>query len=249
VPPRSFDTSEAPVEWWRALRRGTPAESAQALEDIARHYQSLVTSTAYTFKTTLPSYIRDEDLISYGQIGLLKAIGLYNPAYGPFRRFASTYVYGAVVDELRSQDWAPRNLRRDQREIRKATAKLRTEEGTPSMSEVAKQLGWDAARVESTMRRVANSHHQTLEGVEQVLDAHTEPDSHTQAGALMRVFVETMETFPPVTQYILARVYFDNATLTEVAVTLRLPLNAVRKLHAGAVVAIYERVYSAAKFS
>lgn len=242
--PKTFDVSEADPQLWVDLRSDETYEFA--LDALVRHYQFLVDAMAYKFKCTVPSYIVDADLISYGQMGLLKAIARYDPEVGTFKKFSSTYIYGAIVDEFRSQDWAPRNLRKDQRTIRKAHAALRDENGTPSLGLVAEHLGWDQARIESTIRKVNNSHHQTLEGVDSILDSHTEPDAQSQVLSLCRKFVETMETFPPLSQLILVKVYFENMTLTQVSDSLRQPLTLVRKLHVEAVSEILDQMESEA---
>lgn len=243
---RSFDTSEAPQEWWEDFLSGNPTKYERALDLLVRHYQFLVEGIAHKFKTTLPSWISDDDLRSYGQIGLLKAMSRYDPESGAFSKFASTIVRGAILDELRSQDWAPRNLRRDQREIRKATKALATDEGTPSVAAVAAHLGWEEARLESTIQRVNNSHHQTLDGVEYITDDHAEPESVSQTTVLLGVFVDTLETFPTLTQYIIARVYFGGETLTQVAEGISLPLTTVRRMHSEAVAEVLAQVESAA---
>jgi RNA polymerase sigma factor for flagellar operon FliA len=142
--------AEAPRALWDAL--ATPEGSQDALQDLARHYQDLVRSIAFNLKLTLPSYINDQDLLSYGQFGLLRAIERYDPEKGPFRRFASVYVRGAIVDELRSQDWAPKGLRREQRKMRQATKRLSDADGDPTLSQIAASLGWEAAKVVALQR-------------------------------------------------------------------------------------------------
>lgn len=236
---------EAPRHLWDVLARGPGPGYEETLDWLVRHYQGLVTATAYKFKSTLPSFIVDEDLLSYGQLGLLKAIERYDPDLGPFRRFASSYVYGAILDELRSQDWAPRGLRREQRLVRQATTKLQNSED-PSLSSVAASLGWEAARLESTMRQVQNSHHQTLEGAETEdgVQFHVaeDVDGMLSADAMCATFCEIWDAFDEVTQYVLVRVYFMAETLTAVAQTTSLPLAVVRRIHTEAVNYLYDQV-------
>lgn len=241
---RAWTREEAPREWWTRLQ--DPDDYDIALDLIVRHYQGFVQGLAFRFKSTLPSYISDDDLLSYGQIGLLKAIARYNPEAGAFRKFASTYVHGAIVDELRSQDWAPRNLRKDQQSIRKAKTNLQVAGEEVSVADLADHLGWDAARLESTVQKVQNSHHQTLDGVELILDSHTDPESMTQTEILCGVFVDTLETFSPLIQYVMASVYFEGASLTMVSAKTNVPLATIRQIHSDALALIFDRVESAA---
>ena len=245
------DTEVSRSTWARLalLSEQKDSEYSDLLDQVVRHYQSLVAATAFRFKSTLPSYVTSDDLLSYGQIGLLRAIERYDPDLGPFRRFASSYVYGAILDELRSQDWAPRGLRREQRLVRQATAQLGTTAAAPSLAAVAAQLGWDAARLTSTIRQVTNSHHQTLEGAEHeegVLRESEDLDGILSSDSLCEMFTDTFETFDEPTQYVLARVYFLAETLTTVAQTTGLPLVAVRRLHLDALGVLFDRAQQVA---
>jgi RNA polymerase sigma factor for flagellar operon FliA len=237
---------EAPQEWWVALRTGTPEQREAALDLLARHSQDLVRSIALALKSTLPSWVGDDDLISYGQIGLLRAMGKYNPQEGPFRRFASSYIYGAIRDELRSQDWAPRGLRRDQRVLREVTKQIAKEQDEdPTSAQVAERMGWSEERLEAFQRQVTNSHHRTLEGSDFEDETLLEPEdsqASLSSDAMTAKFVETFDTFDLLTQYVLARLYFQHETLTAVAASTNLPLALVRQLHSDAVVRLYAQV-------
>lgn len=244
---QALDNGEAPDDIWDALD-GPDAE--EALEVLCRHYQGLVMSQAYKFKSSMPSYISSDDLISYGQVGLLKAIRTYDPSKGPFRRYASTLIYGSTLDELRSQDWAPRGLRRDQRMIRQATAHLRNQPGRsasePPIGAVAEHLGWDAARLESTLRQVSNSHHQALEGAETedgVLVDSQDPVSDTMVTTLTDGFVDAFDGFDEATQYLLVRFYFCGDTLTTIAADTGLPLAVIRRIHTDAVLRVFSQAH------
>lgn len=226
-----YSTEEAPLQWWRILATGSDSDSRQARNDLILHYQFLVTGTARKFKRTLPSWITDDDLISYGQSGLIKAVDRYDPDQGPFKRFASTFIHGAIVDELRSQDWAPRGLRRDQRAISEATQQLGTGDSTPSLSQVAQHLGWESARLESTLRRISNAQHQSLDGVD-VLSAEDDLDGQSRERILLDEFVDYLETLPEVEQLVMVRRYFLGEPLTTVASQVSLPLSVVSRIHA-----------------
>jgi RNA polymerase sigma factor for flagellar operon FliA len=249
--------SEAPMHLWDKLCSLDQAESDQALDVLVRHYQFLVEAQTWKFKTSLPSFIAPDDLLSYGQVGLLRAIDRYDPDKGPFRPFATTYVYGAMLDELRSQDWAPRALRREQRLVRQATRALRDEstDGQPSLSAVADHLGWDAARLASTLRRVENSHHLAIEAHETTEDeeeaaAWLLEDDHAQAAhaqsVLVDTFVAAFDRLDEVARYVLVRVYYLQETLGAVAAHTGLPNSVIRKIHLDALNLVFDDVEAAA---
>ncbi len=66
----------------------------------------------------IPAYREVDDFISCGLEALIRSIDRYDPEKGAtLEQFAWTRIHGAVIDELRRFDWAPRSLRRLEREM------------------------------------------------------------------------------------------------------------------------------------
>jgi DNA-directed RNA polymerase specialized sigma subunit len=66
----------------------------------------------------MPARCEVEDFISCGLEALIQSIDRYDPAKGAtLEQYAWTRIHGAVLDELRRQDWAPRSVRRWERDI------------------------------------------------------------------------------------------------------------------------------------
>src|SRR5688500_5327372 len=91
----------------------------------------------------LPSRSNVEDFVSCGIIALIGAIDRYDDSKGAtLKQFAWTRVQGAVVDELRRLDWAPRSLRRWERDVARARARFVSQHGRrPSREELADMVG------------------------------------------------------------------------------------------------------------
>lgn len=99
---------------------GTPS-SAQR-NALAREHEALVRKLAYRMAARLPHNIEADDLISSGMIGLLDAIERFDSSRGvSFRNYAELRIRGAMLDELRRQDWVPRSVRRDATVLGQAT--------------------------------------------------------------------------------------------------------------------------------
>jgi len=88
-----------------------------------------------------------EDLVSAGSIGLLQAMTSFEPSRGlAFSTFAVQRIRGAMIDELRSRDWAPRSVRARARQMAAAVHGLEVELGRePTARETAMRLGVDLA--------------------------------------------------------------------------------------------------------
>ncbi|MGQ0656628.1 MAG: RNA polymerase sigma factor FliA [Chromatiales bacterium] len=117
-----------------------PPEDAQQL---VQQHATLVKRIAYHLMSRLPPSVHAEDLIQAGMIGLLEASRNYDPALGAsFETYAGIRIRGAMLDEIRKGDWAPRSLHRKVREMAKAVAEVEREKGRDARdAEVAEKLG------------------------------------------------------------------------------------------------------------
>src|ERR1700678_4508174 len=87
----------------------------------------------------LPSHLDRDDLQSAGVLGYLRAAARYDATRGAsFRGFCALRIRGAVLDELRSWDWAPRSVHKNNRRITRVTSSLTTQlEREPTGAELA----------------------------------------------------------------------------------------------------------------
>ena len=99
-------------------------------------YRPVITRIAYQVATGLPPAVDLNDLISDGTIGLIKAIGTYDPSRQvQFSSYAEGRIRGAILDGLRGLDWMPRSLRRSLRRLERARLDLQQRHGRPATSE------------------------------------------------------------------------------------------------------------------
>jgi RNA polymerase sigma factor for flagellar operon FliA len=103
----------------------------------------LVKAMAQRLARRLPPQVDVADLVSIGVLGLIDAAGRYQASTGvPFDAFARRRVQGAMLDELRGMDTAPRSLRKMRRHVDSTISQLRTTLGhEPSEAELAEALG------------------------------------------------------------------------------------------------------------
>jgi RNA polymerase sigma factor FliA len=90
----------------------------------------------------LPKQVSFDDIVHSGVIGLIDAVGKFDPAKGvPFLAYAQIRIRGAILDSLREMDWGPRSLRYQARRIEQARSVLVAKLGrVPSESEVAAHM-------------------------------------------------------------------------------------------------------------
>src|SRR5947199_7022179 len=121
----------------------------QVRNRLVMTYAPLVKYIVFKKVRKLPARCEVEDFISCGLEALITAIDRYDPEKGAtLEQFAWTRIHGAILDELRRQDWAPRSVRRWERDIETARRNFAGVHGRqPSREELADSLGTTLAEL------------------------------------------------------------------------------------------------------
>ncbi len=133
---RRWIEAEDAMALWRQYNRS----GDERLRDrLVLTYAPLVKFIVYRKLGELPASCDVDDLVSAGLEALIKAIDRYDPVKGAtLEQFAWTRIHGAVIDELRRSDWAPRSLRRWERDVRRAQTEFHAIHGrAPAEAELA----------------------------------------------------------------------------------------------------------------
>jgi RNA polymerase sigma factor for flagellar operon FliA len=119
-------------------------------------FMPMVRFIVYRKVREIPAQCDVEDFLSCGLEALIHSIDRYDPDKGAtLEQYAWTRVHGAVLDELRRHDWAPRSLRRDERAINSARANfVLLHDRQPSRDELAEQVGMSTRELISRLDEV-----------------------------------------------------------------------------------------------
>jgi RNA polymerase sigma factor for flagellar operon FliA len=143
----------------------------------------------------VPPQCEVEDFLSCGLEALIRSIERYDPEKGAtLEQFAWTRIHGAVLDELRRHDWAPRSLRRDERAINTARQSFAAaHERQPDRDELAAAVGMTSfeltrridqvalAEISSLNRIVRSDESATVERIDTLESEDTDSDPVTSA--------------------------------------------------------------------
>lgn len=101
----------------------------------------------------LPASVELDDLMQAGMMGLLDAVRRYQQtAEAQFETYAITRIRGAMLDELRSQDWLPRSVRSKTKSIEQAIHQLSHRLLRPATeAEIAEELGMPLAEYQDLL--------------------------------------------------------------------------------------------------
>lgn len=118
---------------------------------LVRENLPLVRRAVAELSARMPRHAPRDDLISAGMAGLAQAARNFDSSRGvPFHRYAATRIKGALLDELRTYDWASRPVRAKARQMDQATEKLTAKLGRrPTEQELASEMGVEAGAVKS----------------------------------------------------------------------------------------------------
>ncbi|MEY2516270.1 MAG: polymerase sigma factor FliA [bacterium] len=150
-----MESDDAMALWRRYQRSGDP----RLRDRLVLTYSPLVKFIVYRKIGELPASFDVDDLFSAGLEALIKSIDRYDPAKGAtLEQFAWTRVHGAVLDELRRNDWAPRSLRRWERDMRRVQGEFRSIWGREATrAELAEALNMTADELAGRQRDLVAS--------------------------------------------------------------------------------------------
>ena len=122
-------------------------------------YAPLVKYVAGRLGSGLSSHVDEEDLVSYGLLGLIGAIERYDPERDvKFETYAISRIKGAIIDELRAMDWVPRSVRARARDIERAIAELEKKNmRAPTDEEIANKLGVTQEELENSLSEIGRA--------------------------------------------------------------------------------------------
>jgi len=124
---------------------GGSTPPSHSVADEQKHllaYAPLVKRIVRQLNSQIAGAIDRDDMEQIGLMGLLEALRRYGEPDAAFGSYASLRIRGAILDELRRQDWRPRAVRQQSHKLRDAVRALTRKLGRePSEPEIMGALG------------------------------------------------------------------------------------------------------------
>ena len=224
----------------------TPAEINALIEEHVPLVKHIVFQVAVHF----PRHVDREELARAGALGLVEAAQRYSPDRGiPFQRFAARRVRGAMLDAVRSADWAPRSVRRLARRFDAMEQQLATELGrAPQTSETAEALGMKPAEVSKLRSQLYRSvvlaldHEVDGDNGEELslLDvlpdqSNLEPDEQLEGRELYAYLQDAISLLPERHRLVIVGYFLEEKTSLELARFLGVTESRVSQLRSDAI--------------
>lgn len=236
-------------------RRAYRSVAAISPEEAIRDHGVLVKRIAHHLMARLPPSVQVEDLIQAGMLGLLDAARGFDPSLGVgFETYAGTRVRGAMLDEVRRNDWVPRSVHRKARQAAQALRAVEQREGRAARDwEVAAALGVDLEeygriQADAAACRLLSMEDLRLEageaaeqGVAPGVDRQ-DPLGALESSGFRQGLIEAIEGLPERERLVLALYYDDELNLKEIGAVLGVGESRVCQIHGQAMIRLRARL-------
>jgi RNA polymerase sigma factor FliA len=236
-----------PVAARETTQRDTSPRDVDAL--VTEHLPlAAFAVNAVASRISLPAHVSREDLLSCARVALVEVARRFDPSAGAsFATYALARLQGAVLDELRSGDWASRSVRAAARRSDAAADALAIQLGRPpTREELAASLGMATSDLDSLQVDVHRA-------VMVSIDAETGPDGtsldlpdtgESPERALLRsersrYLHEAIRQLPDRLDEVVERNFFGGESLTDIAADLGVTLSRVSQMRARALTLLH----------
>ncbi|MBT8422855.1 MAG: RNA polymerase sigma factor FliA [Gammaproteobacteria bacterium] len=221
-------------------------------DDLVEQYAPLVKKVALHLLARLPHGTELDDLIQVGLIALLEAARNYNASKGAsFETYARIRLRGAMLDEVRAADWAPRSVYKKQRDLVTATREVENrtgQEATPA--EVAELLEVDLDEYHDILADASSakffSLNQMMDDTEYDPAAppsqQNNPSQELQKSEFFASVADAIQELPEREGLVMSLYYVEELNLKEIGAVLGVSESRVSQIHSQAVVRLRARL-------
>ena len=222
-----------------------PADALQgvSVDELCRVHLPLVHFEVRAISSRLPSHVYTDDLVSAGMAALAMAARSFDASLGvPFGRYAVRRIRGALLDELRSADWATRSLRSKVRRRDAVHDGLAARLGRrPTDAQVAAEMGVSVAELERLDADLHSSVVLRLDvitdsvGADAVLPSTSQTPEATLVARERQAYLrDAIEALPGRLQVVVRGCFFDDRPMRELAAELGVTESRISQMRAEA---------------
>lgn len=243
----------------RSLKDYREIKDKKMKDQIIVEYAPLVKYIALKISSRLPSNVELDDLISCGVIGLMDAIEKFDSSRdNKFKTYAEFRIRGAILDELRSQDWVPRSVREKSKILERASAKLEQQLGRPPTdTEMCTEINVTKAEFQDMVNKAQSvsllniDDLQTFSKNDRLLmagfadsDKANNPLFATTLKSARDKIKEGIMSLPEKQRLVLSLYYYEDLNLKEIGQVLDVTESRVSQLHTQAVTKLKTKLKS-----
>ncbi|MBS4213058.1 FliA/WhiG family RNA polymerase sigma factor [Neobacillus rhizophilus] len=214
-------------------------------EELFNRYLPLVYKIVKAMKRSLPRHVEEDELVSFGMMGLLDAFRRYSQRDNiKFETYATQRIRGEIYDGLRRNDPLSRTLRKKEKEVMKAFETLeQTLFRQPTLKEVSEFLKMSEKECKDILTQATFEKQTSLDepvesGEETVLKRDFLSDNSVVDQAKQveekersQILSSLIDELPEKEKIILSLIYEENLSMSEVGRILGLHKSRISQLH------------------
>lgn len=237
---------EEELKLWKEYKE-TGSKSAR--EKLILKYTPFVKRIVGRLAMNLPDNVDRDDLISYGMLGLIDAIEKFSLDKNvKFETYAQMRISGAIYDELRQLDWAPRSLRQKVKILEKVISELSSKLGrTPRDDEIAKEMN---ISLEDLYKLYNESKKSLLISLDEEYEdsdgsstrrdyvgdnGELSPHKYLEKQEIKQILADALKELSERERLVITLYYYEELTLKEIAQILDVTASRVSQLHTKAI--------------
>jgi RNA polymerase sigma factor FliA len=220
-------------------------------ERLVLEYAPLIKYIAQKIAARLPANIELDDLISSGVIGLMDAIEKYDASRdNKFKTYAEFRVRGAILDELRAQDWVPRSVREKAKLLERCYAKVEQQKGRQATDEeICAELKISQEEYHDLLNQVrsvsllsyddisnfSKADKRSLHGFGEAGTKAPTPFNEVNVASIKKMIATAIQDLPEKQRLVLSLYYYEDLNLKEIGRVLDVTESRVSQLHTQAI--------------
>ena len=222
------------------------------MQELVNRHAPLVKRIAHHLLMRMPSSVQLDDLIQSGMIGLLEAARKYDMSKGAsFETYAGIRIRGAMLDEIRRGDWAPRSVHRKSRQVADAVKAVEARTGSDARDQdVADELGIDLESYYAILQDASGSRLFSFDDLigggddlgEQADENVSGPADDLLNEHFREHLAEAIDALPEREKLVLSLYYDDELNLKEIGEVLGVSESRVSQIHSQAALRLRARL-------
>ncbi|WP_462165240.1 RNA polymerase sigma factor FliA [Pseudoalteromonas xiamenensis] len=228
-------------------------QTTDYLGQLVERHAPLVKKVACHLLARLPASVQLDDLIQSGMIGLIEASKNFDATKGAsFETFAGIRIRGAMLDEIRRGDWAPRSVHRNNRMVAEAISELEGILGRePKDTEIAEKLDITLDEYHHILQDVNSSRILGIENLGVDEDVITTADQDLSLDKPFNVvknerfnqsLIDAIQSLPERDALVLSLYYNDEMNLKEIGQILDVSESRVSQIHGQAMIRLKAKI-------
>lgn len=226
-------------------------KNTEQYNEVIKDYSYLVEKIAKYVTLKIPKALPYDDLVQAGMLGLIEAYQKFDVEKGAsFVTYAGIRIRGAMIDEIRKDDWTPRSVYRKSRELFDQVIELEHILGRPSSDrERADYLNIDLFEYRKLVGSIKTNvffNYEESVGCEELIISYfmgdNNPASSAHVAKVLEKVAQEIKSLPQ-DEFKVFSLYYDNEmSLREIGQLLGLSESRVSQIRSKVLIRLQNRI-------